>query len=62
MTRCAKVFIVFSFILTSVICVVKVSLNLWSEEPRDGSDLEIWLEEHNLLKYRRLFAEKGIFD
>lgn len=56
MTRCAKVCIIFSFILTSAICVVKFSLNIWSDE---STDLEIWLEENNLLKYKQLFIDKG---
>lgn len=63
MTRCAKVFIIFLFILTSAICVVKYSFNIWSDDDRrDGTDLEIWLEENNLLKYKQLFIEKGKFN
>lgn len=58
MTRCAKVFIIFLFVLTSVVCVVKLSLNLWSEES-SITELEIWLEEYDLLKYKNLFFDKG---
>lgn len=60
MTRCAKVFIIFLFILTSVVCVVKLSLSLWSEES-SITELEIWLEEYDLLKYKNLFFDKGKF-
>lgn len=62
MTRCAKVFLIFLFILTSAICLVKYSFNIWSyDDDRDGTDLENWLDENNLLKYKQLFIEKGKF-
>lgn len=60
MTRCAKIFLICSLILASAICVIKLSSCVWAELIEVNDEVDVWLDQNHLSKYKQLFREKGM--
>lgn len=60
MTRCAKIILLCSLILASAICVIKLSCCVWAELIQVNDEVDVWLEQNHLSKYKQLFKDKGM--
>lgn len=59
MTRCAKIVLICSLILASAVCVIKLSSCVWAELIQVNDEVDVWLEQNQLSKYKQLFKDKG---
>lgn len=59
MSKCAKVITAVFLTIACGICLFRLFQCLWLEITEHPTEVDFWLEQNDLKKYKHLFKEKG---